>query len=466
MKKLLCALFTALLLITFSSSGWAKRNNHDSHNSKDSQSDSYEERKERIHNRKIQRQFRLLKRRYHRSHQDAQHLFREYLGTSAHSDEGQIQSIREEYEQQIAALESTISSLQQQLESQTADMQQQISDLSLAHEAELANLTEQMTATCDARLAEAEEIWQADTQQQLSDLSLAHEAELTSLADQMIADCDARLEQAYLDCQAAGDPSQGSDPLQPVNVFDPGITPYAIESDDSGNMFVLDRSNWTVTALDASGVQISQWYQHSFELPMDIAVDSQGNVYVLDQQATEPLQKFGADGAPMPLASDPSQINFPFGLYIDKSNDTIYVTDMGSPNGGRILTFDSAGNLLAVFGDVYDLAWEEYRDIVVVPNTQTIFLVTDNLVAKFDLNGNFLGTWPGDFNSPFGIAAGPNGDIFIADTYSNQIDQYDGDGNLIYSLDDNFQRPHHISMDSAGRLYVADYGNRLIKTYE
>jgi hypothetical protein len=37
----------------------------------------------------------------------------------------------------------------------------------------------------------------------------------------------------------------------------------------------------------------------------------------------------------------------------------------------------------------------------------------------------------GQFNSPFGVAVGPTGDVYVADTYNNRIDEFSAAGAFI-----------------------------------
>ena len=144
-------------------------------------------------------------------------------------------------------------------------------------------------------------------------------------------------------------------------------------------------------------------------------------------------------------------------------------TDMEGSNVCKVHTFDPSGNLVRTFGAVPELAGYEYRDIVVDENNQMIYVVIggfDNLVAKFAADGTYMGYWEGDFRSANSIAVADNGDIFVADTYYNEVDQYDSDGNLKYSFADDCYRPYHIVTDLTGKLFVADHGNMQIKVYE
>jgi tripartite motif-containing protein 71 len=144
---------------------------------------------------------------------------------------------------------------------------------------------------------------------------------------------------------------------------------------------------------------------------------------------------------------------------------------MGGLNGGRILKFDSTGALAATFGEVTDpeLAGQEYCDIAVDEINQNIYIVTryNHMVAKFDMDGAYLGAWQGDLSNPNSIAIGAQGQVFVADTYNNQVDQYDADGNLTYTMSSSqLYRPSRIVVDDSGKLYIAVESYQTVQVYQ
>jgi DNA-binding beta-propeller fold protein YncE len=101
-----------------------------------------------------------------------------------------------------------------------------------------------------------------------------------------------------------------------------------------------------------------------------------------------------------------------------------------------------------------------------------------------------IGTEPGLFNHPRGIAAGPDGDIYVVDSDNNRIQVFDWEGTFLREWgsqcnlstgvgcadldgdgpmgwgDGQFQEPWGIAVAGDGRVYVADTWNHRIQAFD
>jgi sugar lactone lactonase YvrE len=99
-------------------------------------------------------------------------------------------------------------------------------------------------------------------------------------------------------------------------------------------------------------------------------------------------------------------------------------------------------------------------------------------IQKFGSDGSFSVKWgsngvgDGEFSSPLGIAVAPDGSVYVADTWNNRIQKFDGNGNFIStwgsfgSGDGQFYAPKGIAVASDGTIYVADSENNRVQKFD
>ena len=82
-------------------------------------------------------------------------------------------------------------------------------------------------------------------------------------------------------------------------------------------------------------------------------------------------------------------------------------------------------------------------------------------IVKFDANGSFIDSWgqigtaPGEFRTPHGLAMDSRGRLFVADRGNLRIQIFDQDGNFIDQWK-QFSRVSGIYIDDNDLLYAAD----------
>ncbi|RPH62044.1 MAG: TIGR03663 family protein [Chloroflexi bacterium] len=118
------------------------------------------------------------------------------------------------------------------------------------------------------------------------------------------------------------------------------------------------------------------------------------------------------------------------------------------------------------------------------------FFVTDSRnhrIQRFSADGQPLKAWGsfadqaagaapiGTFNEPWGIAFGPDGSVYVTDTWNHRVQKFTADGapikmwgvfGLPADAPDALYGPRGIAVSDNGLVYVADTGNKRIVVYD
>ncbi len=201
-----------------------------------------------------------------------------------------------------------------------------------------------------------------------------------------------------------------------------------------------------VLKFDASGRLVTSFGAGLFIFPHGIHVDRDGNVWVTDARAATPqeLERF-------PDAKGKGHVVIKF-----------------SPTGQVLLTLGTPG----VAGDPPH-ALTEPCDVVTAPNGD-IFVAeghsgqnanappdTVARITKFDRTGKFLMSWgklgsgPGEFRTPHGLAIDSQGRLFVADRGNVRLQIFDLQGRFLAEWK-QFSRLSGIFIDKDDVLYGAD----------
>lgn len=218
--------------------------------------------------------------------------------------------------------------------------------------------------------------------------------------------------------------------------------PYDVAVDSDGHIYVADTYNHRLQMFDgADWITIGGDGEigtapGEFNQPRGVTVDADGTVYVADRE-NHRVQMFdgeewtviGGDGE---IGSDPGEFYFPMGLALDATG-TLYVTDGGNH---RVQAYDG-------------LSW-------------TVFAGTTGVV----------GTTPGEFSFPLGIAIDPiSGDMFVTDYDNNRVQHFDGTAWSIIgggpgTDPGQFEGPVRVAVSPDGDVYVSDVKNHRVQMYD
>ncbi len=133
-----------------------------------------------------------------------------------------------------------------------------------------------------------------------------------------------------------------------------------------------------------------------------------------------------------------STLNAPRGL-ATAADGSLFVADS---RNNRILHLDPEGNLLN--------AWGTYANIL------------DGPIAD------------GTFNEPWGVAVGPDGLVYVADTWNHRIQVFQADGTFVRSWTtftsnigpDGFWGPRGIAVSNKGEVFVTDTGKQRVVVFD
>jgi sugar lactone lactonase YvrE len=230
--------------------------------------------------------------------------------------------------------------------------------------------------------------------------------------------------------------------------------PQSLVTDAAGNIYVADFSNNIIRKITPAGVVStlagsgSAGYDDgtgtaaSFNNPRGLAIDATGNIYVADR-GNNLIRKITPAGVVTTFAGNRSSayvdqvtgtsasFNKPSGLAIDAAGN-IYVADAQNyavrkiTSAGIVTTY--LGNAKhQVLGSPSAIAIDAKGNLFITDQTGRVFEVTtDKVLLPLAGRSSTAGFADGAgasalFNSPQGVAADANGNIYVADAGNNRI---------------------------------------------
>ena len=222
-----------------------------------------------------------------------------------------------------------------------------------------------------------------------------------------------------------------------------------------------------------------------FDSPEGIAVDKRAFVYIVDS-GTHQVHKFngsenenvshilswGSEG------SDINQFRSPLNIAID-SLSNVYVVDSGNY---RIQKFTSTGTFINQWGSFGNTNGQFEAPKGIAIDSNDFIYVTDSgnnhRVQKFNSDGDFIYQWggfgqgDGQFNSPYGIAVDRNNFLYVADMLNHRIQKFTNDGQYLSKFGEFgsgpgfFNMPKNVFMTASDILYITDYKNNRIQAFK
>jgi hypothetical protein len=243
--------------------------------------------------------------------------------------------------------------------------------------------------------------------------------------------------------------------------------PSGVAVDSSGNVYVADQANCTIRKVTAAGAVTTlagsagksgsadgTGAAAQFSQPTSVAVDGAGNVYVADTD-NNTIRKVTPTGVVTTMSGQPgvagyidgtgnnAQFYFPQGVAVDTSGN-VYVAD----------SYNSFIRKITPAGEVTTVAGASKSQ------------------GSVDGTGSAA-----SFDQPTGVAAAPDGDVYVADTDNNTIRRVTSVGEVVtvaglagsvgsadgVGNEARFRQPRGVAVDAAGNVYVSDTGNSTIR---
>ena len=268
---------------------------------------------------------------------------------------------------------------------------------------------------------------------------------------------------------APSEPERTAAAVQPVFPAPPAAARFRFERTLYGAKDVLGQ---------AEGAALRKFLHHDHQgtgpglaSPHALAVD-RGRVFVSDL-AERQIDVFDIPGRRYYRigAAGPGTLQKPLGLSIDRAAGRLFVADAGA---NAVLVFDEQGQYQRSIGGPQ---WFTHLfSVTADPDGERIYAIDSGEGGKGEArvrvfaarDGRHLfdfgerGSGPGEFNTPYDLAVGSGGKLYVTDSGNFRVQIFDHQGKYLRSFGTvgtrpgQFGRPKAIAADAAGEVYVVD----------
>jgi len=239
--------------------------------------------------------------------------------------------------------------------------------------------------------------------------------------------------------------------------------PLSLATDPAGDVYLSDPVNGQVQRFSSDGELLDRWghFGRDYPIERDVATDAAGNVYVADGLHGR-LRVFTADGTPIrqwhagsrAVAVGPRGYVYVVG-YDRASRYRSFQVEKFAPEGGLLTTWGGGnGDADARLGEPWGIAAGPSGEVFVPDFT--------GKVRAFSAAGDPLASWATS-GFAFGAATDAAGNVYVAEGVSNRVEKFSPGGDLIADFGSigsgpgHFIDPMDVAVDPAGNVYVATH---------
>jgi DNA-binding beta-propeller fold protein YncE len=253
--------------------------------------------------------------------------------------------------------------------------------------------------------------------------------------------------------------------------------------------FVSDISRAAVLVFDLNGHELRVLKipdgAPPLRLPLSVAVDGDGLIYVLERRSATILVFDRSEVYKRKISLKPLLVSSPTSMVIDKKNGHIYVADAASR---KIVVIDLVGDMVRTIGSSGDDDGQFNLPVAMALNSRGELVVADAFSAKiqiFDGSGRYLskfgqrGDALGNFQLIKSLAIDSSDNIYVVDGRAHNVSIFNEHGELLLVLGGfyatslsgkaapgGFSVPIGIDIDSTDKIFVVDQMNARVQVFQ
>lgn len=268
------------------------------------------------------------------------------------------------------------------------------------------------------------------------------------------------------------------------------IKPVEVKSiPEMSKILVSDISRGEVVVFDLAGHAMRSLYVPDgappLQLPLSIAVDRDGSIFVLERRSASILVFDRLEKYQRSISLKAISVTSPTSMLVDKKNNHIYVSDAASR---KVVVTDMRGILVRSVGSPGNGDGQFNLPVAIALNSSGHLLAADAfnaVVQVFDQEGRLLrkfgrrGDSPGDFQLIKSIAVDSSDNVYVVDGRAHNITIFNDLGELLlvmggfYASTESgklapggFSIPIGIDIDATDKIYVVDQMNTRVQVFQ